>query len=208
MKIKNLFFLLTTLTIFVLSSCKVSKVESEARPVSHAIWDSLLQQHVSKAGKVDYKGFIKDSTRLNQYLELLSSNHPNDDLWTAEERLAYWINAYNAFTVKLIIDHYPVRSIKDIKNGIPFVNTVWDIKFIQIEGETYDLNNIEHGIIRARFNDPRIHFAVNCASVSCPRLSNHAYVADQLDEQLNASARAFLGDLSKNQIARGSGKIV
>ena len=191
MKIKNLFLLFSLISFSTLYSCKVSKVESEARPISHTLWDSLLQLHVTTSGRVDYKGFIKDSTKLQQYLNLLSSHHPNDKFWTKEERLAYWINVYNAFTVKLIIDHYPVQSIKDIKNGIPFVNTVWDIKFIHIEDQTYDLNNIEHGIIRARFNDPRIHFAVNCASISCPKLLNKAFQAEKLNGQLNEAARSF-----------------
>ena len=115
--------------------------------------------------------------------------------------MAYWINAYNAFTVKLIVDHYPVQSIKDIKNGIPFVNTVWDIKFIEIEEAVYDLNNIEHGILRPKFQDPRIHFAVNCASVSCPKLWNRAYTAKGLGEQLDRAARDFLRDERRNVIA-------
>ena len=188
--------------MLTLSSCRVQDYPSNSRPVTHEIWDSLLQEHVSPAGWVDYPGFIQDSSRLNRYLHLLEGNHPNDKHWSRDERLAYWINAYNAFTVKLIVDHYPVASIKDIKNGIPFVNTVWDIKFIHIEKATYDLNNIEHGIIRPKFNEPRVHFAVNCASVSCPKLSNRAYTADKLDEQLTQAARDFLSDESKNKVSR------
>lgn len=207
MKMKHLFFLLIIVSSFTFNSCKISEVKSEARPISHTLWDKLLQQHVTASGKVDYKGFIQDSARLHKYLDLLSRNHPNDKFWSKEERLAYWINAYNAFTVKLIVDHYPVKSIKDIKKGIPFVNSVWDIKFIQIAEKRYDLNNIEHGIIRARFDDPRIHFAVNCASISCPKLSNRAYIADQLDDQLNAAASSFLSDKSKNQIAEDQLKL-
>lgn len=153
-------------------------------------------------GRVDYRGFIADSTRLNAYLHLLGEHHPNEQYWTRDEQLAYWINAYNAFTVKLIVDHYPIASIKDIKHGIPFVNTVWDIKFIKIEERTYDLNNIEHGIIRPKFDEPRIHFAVNCASVSCPRLRNEAYTAGRLDEQLTDQARSFLTDPHKNKLAK------
>ena len=118
-----------------------------------------------------------------------------------------WLNAYNAFTVKLIVDNYPVNSIKDIKNGIPFVNTVWDIKFIRIEGATYDLNNIEHGIIRARFEEPRIHFAVNCASKSCPKLANRAFVSNKLDEQLTDAAKSFLRQSDENQIAKNHLKL-
>jgi len=186
--------------IYLLSACKVRNYNGDARPVTHEIWDSLLRDHVSDAGKVNYKGFIKDSIKFNRYLDLLSKNHPNEKNWSKEEQLAYWINAYNAFTVKLIVDHYPIKSIKDIKNGIPFVNTVWDIKFIKIEDRTYDLNNIEHGIIRPTFKDPRIHMAVNCASISCPKLQNRAYTGDKINEQLDDAAREFLSDTGKNKI--------
>jgi len=187
--------------ITTLQSCKVKDYASESRPIDHNIWDSLVQKHVGPQGEVNYRAFIADSARLNAYLEVLSDNHPNEDYWSRDERLAYWINAYNAFTVKLIVDHYPVESIKEIKNGIPFVNTVWDIKFIRIEGRTYDLNNIEHGIIRPRFDEPRIHFAVNCAATSCPPLRNEAYTADRLDEQLTDQARSFLADTRKNRLS-------
>ena len=184
--------------ISILTSCGVKEIKSNSTPISHDIWNKLLQKHVNAQGKVNYKGLIEDSTDFNKYLTLLKSNHPNEKNWTKNERLAYWINAYNAFTIKLILDHYPVKSIKDIKNGIPFVNTVWDIKFIHIESATYDLNNIEHSIIRPRFGDPRVHMAVNCASTSCPNLRNEAYVAERLDEQLDAAATAFVNDKTKN----------
>lgn len=182
------------------TTCKVSDYASDSEPVSHEIWDSLLREHVTEAGNVDYQGFIRDSLKLNKYLDLLSKNHPNDKNWNKEAQLAYWINAYNAFTVKLIVNHYPIQSIKDIKKGIPFVNTVWDIKFIKIEDRTYDLNNIEHGIIRSKFKDPRIHAAVNCASISCPKLQNRAFTGNQLNEQLDQAARDFINDKSKNDI--------
>lgn len=195
------------LSFALLSSCKVSDYASDAKPITHTLWDSLVREHVDEAGLVDYEGFIADSSRLNAYLELLGNHHPNNRHWTRDERLAYWINAYNAFTVKLIVDHYPVESIKDIKNGIPFVNTVWDIKFIDIEGRTYDLNNIEHGIIRPKFEEPRIHFAVNCAAVSCPKLADRAYTAEQLDAQLTQAAESFLEDEQKNHLRPGQIKI-
>ncbi len=186
---------------FLFSACKVKDYQSDSRPVTHEMWDSLLQQHVSEDGKVNYQGFKRDSVRLNEYLNLLSKNHPSEQNWSREEQLAYWINAYNAFTVKLVVDNYPVQSIKDIKKGIAFVNSVWDIKFIQIEGRSYDLNNIEHGILRPKFKEPRIHFAINCASASCPKLLNRAYKADRLDKQLDEAAQAFLSDPFKNKIA-------
>jgi hypothetical protein len=191
-------FLLAAGSLF--SACKVSDYSSSARPVSHQLWDSLLQAHVTDAGQVDYRGFQSDSLRMSRYLALLRSHHPNDAHWSREEQLAYWINAYNAFTVQLILQHYPVRSIKDIKKGIPFLNSVWDLKFIRIEERTYDLNNIEHGILRRQFEEPRIHFALNCASVSCPTLWNHAYTAKGLDGQLDRAARAFLQDPQRNRI--------
>lgn len=196
---KNLpFFISVIIVVFLISSCSVKEYQSSSRPITHEIWDSLLQKHVTEDGQVNYKGIIKDSLKFNSYLSLLKNHHPNSKNWTKEEQLAYWINAYNAFTVQLIVDNYPVKSIKDIKKGIPFINTVWDIKFIHIEGATYDLNNIEHGIIRKNFDEPRIHFAVNCASISCPRLRNEAFKADQLESQLADNARYFLANPVKN----------
>lgn len=187
--------------IFFVTSCKtISGVKSESNPISHAAWNTLLQKHVTPDGWVNYKGIIEDKADFEKYLTLLSNNHPNEKNWTEKERFAYWINAYNAFTVKLVVDHYPVMSIKDIKNGVPFVNTVWDIKFIMIEGQEYDLNNIEHGIIRPKFNDSRAHFAVNCASYSCPKLLNEAFVAEKLDKQLDEAAIAFVTDEKRNII--------
>ncbi|WP_236975944.1 DUF547 domain-containing protein [Membranihabitans maritimus] len=191
-------------SVFMIFSCKVSKYKGDSKPVSHKIWDTLLQSHVDGEGFVDYKGFISDSSKLNQYLELLSRNHPNDKYWSDNDQLAYWINAYNAFTIKLIVDNYPVQSIKDIKPGVSFVNSVWDIKFITIEKRTYDLNNIEHGIIRKQFDEPRIHFAVNCASISCPSLSPYAYTAENLNAQLSSAAKTFINNNSKNNIAENN----
>lgn len=168
--------------------------------VSHKQWDELVNKHVSKSGNVNYKGFIQDKDHLDAYLNLLSNNPPKDT-WTKNETLAYWINAYNAFTVKLIVKHYPVKSIKDLGGPIYRVNTSWDIKFIKIGTEELDLNNIEHQKIRGQFNEPRIHFAVNCASVSCPKLLNEAYSANQLDAQLTRQTKLFLSDKTKNDLS-------
>ncbi len=193
---------LTLLGIFFLyNACKVSDHSSKSRPISHETFDALLRQHVSDVGKVDYKGFIRDSVKFNQYLNLLRKNHPDEKTWSKDEQLAYWINAYNAFTIKLIVDNYPLKSIKDIKNGIAFVNSVWDIKFIKIEDKKYDLNNIEHSIIRPKFKDPRIHAAVNCASISCPKLLNRAFTADKLNDQLDQVMRDFINDDSRNKVS-------
>ncbi|MEN7548338.1 DUF547 domain-containing protein [Rapidithrix thailandica] len=176
---------------------------SDTQPVEHSLWNALLHQHVSPEGKVDYQGFMQDSLRLQRYLTLISSGFPNDKYWSENEQLAYWINAYNAFTIQLILKNYPVQSIKEIgpKLSIPFVNSVFDIEFIRIGDQLLSLNHIEHGILRKRFEEPRIHFAINCASVSCPDLRPEAYTAEQLEEQLHQQAVRFINDPQKNQLS-------
>jgi hypothetical protein len=152
-----------------------------------------------KSGHVNYQGFIKDKNEFQQYLNALSKTGPGKN-WTEAEELAYWINAYNAFTVKLIIDHYPLKSIKDISSGLPMINSPWDIKFFKIGNVDFDLNTIEHEILRKQFDEPRIHFAINCASFSCPILRNEAYITDKLDEQLEEQAIRFIQNPDKNII--------
>ena len=184
------------------SSCtETPKVRTDSVAVAHKLWSELLEQHVDDQGVVDYQGFLRDSAKLNTYLRLLADAPPANN--TRAEQLAYWINAYNAFTIKLVIDHYPISSIKEIKRGIPFVNSVWDIKWIRIGGRLYDLNDIEHGILRKKFDEPRIHFAINCASVSCPTLLAKAFEANRLEEQLDFVARRFVNDTSRNQLQAG-----
>ncbi len=167
---------------------------------SHQQWDKLLKKYVNGSGLVNYKGLQKDKAELDSYLKTLSNNAPQSS-WSQDEQKAYWINAYNAFTVSLILQHYPVKSIKDIAGKIYKINTPWDIKFIDIGSKKYDLNNIEHSILRKQFNDPRIHFAIVCASMSCPRLRNEAYTAAQLNAQLEDAGRDFLNDKSRNRIS-------
>lgn len=194
-----------TLRRILLATLLVTSLQSWAQsgPPSHAIYDALLKKYVSPEGRVNYKGFIKDSVLLNQYLTLISKSAPNPTTWSKNEQMAYWINAYNAFTIKLVIKYYPVVSIKDIgsKFQIPFVNTPWDIKFIRIGNEKMDLNNIEHGKLRKDFDDPRIHMVLVCASKSCPILLNEAYTPDKLDAQLNKQSRAYLADSFRNKIS-------
>lgn len=170
----------------------------------HQLWDQLLKKHVDSAGHVSYKGFIADSTLLNQYLELLSNNPPNLSTWTEGEQLAYWINAYNAFTVKLIVDNYPVESIRDLNPTlyVPLLNTVWHIKFFSIGGKKFNLDEIEHTILRKQFNEPRIHFAIVCASYSCPSLRTEAYTAEKIEVQLEDQAIRFINDSNRNKITR------
>ena len=134
------------------------------------------------------------------------SSHPPAATWTAQERLAYWINAYNAFTIQLIVNNYPVASIQDLhpKAYIPLVNSVWHQPFFNIGGQPMTLHAIEHKILRVQFDEPRIHFAIVCASKSCPALLNEAYTAKQLEEQLTRQANAFLADNFRNKIGRST----
>ncbi len=173
------------------------KSPSGADPVSHDLWDKVLDEYVSPEGWVDYKGLKEDRSAFDRYTERLSGHHP-DQSWSRKERLAYWINAYNAFTLQLVLKHYPVNSIKDI-GGL--VKGPWKQEFIEIEGKTYTLHDIEHNILRANYDEPRIHFAVNCASVSCPVLLDEAYTAENLETQLDRQARRFINDEMRNRIS-------
>ena len=168
--------------------------------MNHDIWDQLLKQYVDEEGNVTYEGFVKDEERLQVYLQQLSSNPPGSN-WSEAAALAYWINAYNAITVQLIIDHYPLASIKDISDGLPMINSPWDLKFFKIGGIDFDLNTIEHEILRKQFSEPRMHFAINCASFSCPRLRNEAYTAERLELQLKEQTTSFLLNPKKNRLS-------
>ncbi|MCX8491091.1 MAG: DUF547 domain-containing protein [Cyclobacteriaceae bacterium] len=117
--------------------------------------------------------------------------------------MVFWINAYNAFTIKLITKYYPLKSIKDIGTGIqiPFVNTPWTVRFFKIGNDRMDLDNIEHGRLRKKFDDPRVHMALVCASKSCPILLNEAYGTKRMDEQMAKQAAAFLADPFRNKMS-------
>lgn len=185
--------------IFLLNGCAIH-IHGNGEPLSYAKWTGLLKKHVNEEGLVDYKGFIKDKDELQSFLDKLAANPPAKD-WSEHDKIAYWLNAYNAFTIKLIVDHYPVKSIKDLgpKHQIIFINTPWDKKFFKIGGKTMTLNRIEHRILRSEFREPRIHFALNCASLSCPKLRREAYTGRDLDEQLTDQAKSFMRDPKRNE---------
>jgi hypothetical protein len=172
----------------------VVEVEVEEMPpfADHRAFDRLLKKYVTVSGNVDYEGFIGNPD-FDMYLDHLSNN-PARPYWTKHEKMAYWINAYNAFTIKLIVDNWPLESIKDI-------NSPWKTDFFQIDGKSFDLNTIEHDILRPEFNDARIHFAINCASESCPKLLNGAYFPNVLDRQLEQAARDFINDTKRNDLS-------
>ena len=157
----------------------------------HHRWNTQLKKYVSNDGIVNYKEWGKNIDQLKAYINTLESNSPNENT-SKEYKLAYWINAYNALTIDLIIKNYPLKSIKEIK--FP-----WKTKCFNDGKNNYSLGDIEHKILR-KMNEPRIHFAINCASKSCPKLLNEAYIEKNLNNQLNAATKEFLIDSTKNII--------
>jgi hypothetical protein len=171
----------------------------------HAQWDALLKKHVAwqdsgRASKVDYAGFQRDRAALQSYLsELSAASRPEFDGWSKSEQLAFLINAYNAFTIELILARYPdLKSIWDLGS---LLNPPWKRRFFTLLDERRHLDDIEHGMIRARgaYDDPRIHMAVNCASIGCPALRPEAYVGQRLDAQLDDQVLRFLSDRTRNR---------
>ena len=180
---------------------EVDMIESTAEPIEHTLFNDILTEYVSEAGYVDYNGLEENRGKLDEYIKLLQNNAPNPDKWSEDERLAYWINVYNAHALKIVIDNLPVESIKDAEEDI------WNHKHIRIADETYSFNNVEHNLIRPRFKEPLIHFGVNCASMSCPSLRNEAYTGDRVREQLAEQARYFLNESGKNRLSTNSAEL-
>jgi len=170
--------------------CERPLLEERAGAGLHAPWDRLLRSFVED-GFVDYACFAAHRGILDRYLERLAAVDP--EKLPQPERKALWIDAYNAFTVALILEHYPgIASIKEIPRADRWLAARW-----VVGGRRHSLDEIEHRILRPRFHDPRIHFAIVCASKSCPDLASEAYVAGRLDAQLDRAARRFLGDETK-----------
>jgi Protein of unknown function, DUF547 len=145
----------------------------------HSTFDGLVSTYVDDAGYVDYEGLAADTSALDAYIASLA-DAPFDALGR-DAKLGLLINAYNAFTLRLILDHYPVDSIKDIPSAERWEAVRWNVA-----GGTWSLDQIEHQLIRGNFREPRIHFALVCAAVGCPPLRNEAYVGERIDEQLES----------------------
>jgi len=180
---------------------KPEKVETFIGFPNHSIFDGLLKAHVSSAGVVDYAALKKNEATLDNYLTMLEA-HSVETTWSRNQKLAFWINAYNAYTIKLILKNYPLASITDLNGGKP-----WDAKWIKLNGKTLSLNNIENDIIRPKFNEPRIHFAVNCAAKSCPPLLNSAYKPKSIDSQLESQTKKFVNNPAFNTLGKNDIKV-
>ncbi len=164
----------------------------------HSGYAEVLGRYVDGKGLVDYAGLKNDRSTLDQYLEGLAGvPDARVQRWSEAEKIAFWINAYNAFTLKAIIDHYPIKSgffssLVYPKNSIRQIDGVWDELRFAVKGEKLTLDHIEHQILRKQFDEPRIHVALVCAARSCPPLRNEPYTGARLEEQLTDQTRRFL----------------
>jgi hypothetical protein len=186
--------------------------DSRPAPFDHGMLTMLLERHVKK-DRVDYKGLLRDKAMLDAYTKKLSTTAKKTyEGWSKNERFAFWINTYNAYTLELILDHYPIDSINELAKGDV---GPWDLPLIPMrafhpEGKDRDLtlNDIEQRILRPTFEDARLHAAVNCASKGCPPLRNEAFEGARLDKQLDEQMRSFLGDTSRNRFDKAGKRIV
>lgn len=160
-----------------------------------SLYGELLSRYV-KNGVVDYQGFKNEEVTLDKYLKILENTNVKG--LSREEQFAFYVDSYNAWTIKLILGAYPgIKSIKDLGN---IFKTPWQKKIVRINGEVITLDDVEHKILRAQFKDPRVHFAVNCASKSCPPLISEPYRGSDLSQQLDDSTRAFINDPKSNYL--------
>jgi hypothetical protein len=180
---------------------------------THAAWTEILRSCVHDDG-FDYGALKQDALRLERYLDTLHAATPDEQLhWTDKQRFAFWINCYNAHTVQKVVQNYPLKSIRKLDKALG-LKTVFEQGFIPMrafhpDGKDQDLalNDIEHGILRRKFKDARLHAAINCASASCPALRNEAFVAERLDEQLDEQMRAFVRDGKRNRFLRDKDRL-
>lgn len=164
-----------------------------------SIFDGVLKRYVSKNGLVNYKE-LKEDKEFNRYIEYLSTAD-SDKLPSNDHRLAFWINAYNAFVLKGVLDEYPIKSVLDV-GWLP--HSFFIRKTFKTQHGNITLRELENKKLREVFQEPRIHFAINCASMSCPKLLTESYKAGKLEEQFETQATSFINDKSKNYLDKGN----
>jgi hypothetical protein len=172
----------------------------------HSLFDALLRRHVT-GGCVDYDAFAR-APEFPRYLEQLAAADP--EKLEEKDRLAFWIDAYNAYTIELLNRHHERQSIRNINKtlGLLKAKGPWQEKIVRAGGALYTLDEVEHDIIRKRFHEPRIHFALVCAAASCPPLRSEAYTGARLEAQLTDQARVFLlGQPAKNRVDAAAGVV-
>ena len=185
--------------------------DSNAATINHQPWQEILDgylrtDHPSGVNRFDYgalKANAEDREKLGAYLMSLAALDPRT--YAKDEQMAYWINLYNALTVFVIVPRYPVDSIKDIKSGLIDFGP-WNLPLLPMQaaqGERLTLNQVEHGILRPIWRDPRIHYAVNCASIGCPNLAAEAYRSDNLERLLEQGAKSYINHPRGAQVTDG-----
>ena len=176
--------------------CGAADAYADGFDSMHADYDALLQQHVSK-GRVDYRALKQNRGVLDSYLRSTASvSMSTFQSWNRDTQLAFLMNVYNAETIQLIINHYPVDSIKDL--GTLFTKP-WALDTVHLFGKVYTLDDIEHKMIRKNYSEPRIHVALVCAAKGCPNLRSGAYASAELDAQLTEQTLKFLSDIRRNR---------
>jgi len=200
---------------YTITSYGIEEMSQEDFDHCYTIYNNLLNRYVKDAS-VDYQGFIDSKAEFEEFLKTLGDVNESDfEDWTEEQRLAFWINAYNAFTIKAIIDHYPIKrsfSLVGIfyapSNSILQIKGVWTKLQFRVAGRMVTLDEIEHKILRKKFNEPRIHMAIVCASISCPDLRDEAYLASNLQGQLQEASYNFVNNPEKGvYVDESSGRV-
>ncbi|MGB1294286.1 MAG: DUF547 domain-containing protein [Flavobacteriales bacterium] len=164
--------------------------------------NKTLQKHVSVNGIVNYKALKADQTSLNKYITYAKTAPVKT--WSAKKQKAFWMNVYNAYTLKVIVDHMPLKSITDIKENN---KDAWHLSIVEVGGKKYTLDQVENKILRVDFNDPRIHVGINCASYSCPQLYNKAFTESNVESTLEILTKKFVNDTKRNQITSTTVKL-
>jgi hypothetical protein len=201
MKVSNGVLIMVLVTLALARGVWADKKAS----LSREAYAQILSRHVNEKGLVDYKGLREDRAALDIYVDQMAELPSGVYEGLSDKgKIAFWINAYNALTLKAVIDHYPVESIKEI--GSMF-QSVWDKLKFQVMGREMTLNEIEHEVLRKQFTEPRIHMAINCASMGCPPLATEPFTAERLDEQFDDRARRFLANPTNFRIDREKGRI-
>jgi len=205
---EHLRYAVVTLAILFAFGTLAGAEDSARETFDHSDYAAVLNTYVDDKGMVSYRGLKAHPEKLLSYVRAIAAvPRSRYNRWDANTKIAFWLNAYNGLTLKAIINHYPIKAsfFKSRiypKNSIRQISGVWDKLTFDVMGRKLTLEKIEHRILRVEFNEPRIHMALVCAAMSCPRLRNEPYLGDRLDEQLDDQSRTFLGHPEKFRIDR------
>lgn len=195
--------------VWPLAGAEVARTNKSSQPeFDYTDYSTVLKQFVDNKGMVHYKGLKKDRSKLDSFVESLAGTSTETyEKWNEKQKISFWINAYNALTLRAIIDNYPIKSsffasLQYPKNSIRQIDGVWDKRKFTVMGKKMSLNDIEHKILRKEFAEPRIHMALVCAAIGCPPLRNEAFIASKLDIQLDDQGRKFMANKKKFKLEK------